>query len=317
MGTFLLRRLVILIPTLLGVVTFAFVIVHLAPGDPVAIFFGGDDAPARDEETIENIRVKLGLDRPLIVQYFAYVKSVTSLDLGVSFRSNRPVVMEIKAVIGYSLILSFASICFSLLVGLPAGIVSAVRCNTAIDYSVTVLSTVGFAIPIFWLAIVLLYVFSYRLRLTPLFGAGDLSSFSSMASHLVLPVFAVGVRHAALFARLTRASMLDVLLQDYIQTARAKGLHEATVIVKHAMRNTLAPIVTIVGYDFVVLIGAAMVTEAVFARPGLGSALLNAVFARDYPVIQGILLTIGGAVVIINMLVDLSYGLINPQIRYS
>jgi len=317
MGIYLLRRLTILIPTMLGVATFAFLIIHLAPGDPAALFFGGDDAPAMDQEAMENIRIKLGLDRPLLVQYFAYIRSAIKLDLGTSFRTHRPVTTEITAVISHSIVLSVSAILFSVLVGVPAGIVAAVRRNTAIDYVVTVLSTVGFAAPIFWLAIILLYAFSYKLRLTPLFGAGELSSFSSVASHLVLPVFAVGLRHAALFTRLTRASMLEVLFKDYVQTARAKGLPEVTVIVKHAMRNTLAPIVTVIGFDFVVLIGAAMVTETVFARPGLGSTLINAVFARDYPVVQGVLLTIGFVVVVANLLVDVSYGFINPQIRYS
>lgn len=305
-----------MIPTLLGVITFSFLLIHLAPGDPAELFYSEGDV-GRDPVAIENMRKKYGLDKSLFEQYMFYVSNVLHFDLGISIRSHRPVIKEIGVFAPYSILLAFCGMLFATLVGIPSGIFSALRRNKTGDYVVTVLSTLGFAAPIFWLAIMMIYIFSYTLGWTPMFGAGTFKNPLSLIPYLILPTVALGLRHAALIARMTRSTMLNVLNQDYVRTARSKGLRERTVVLKHALRNTLVALVTIIGYDFAQLIGSAMVAELVFARPGLGSALVNSVFARDYPMVQGILIVTGSSIILINLIVDLAYGVINPQLKYD
>ncbi|MGD9676209.1 MAG: ABC transporter permease [Candidatus Bipolaricaulia bacterium] len=313
----LLKRILLVIPTLIGVATFAFLLMHLSPGDPAMLFFGGTAEGSVNMEAVENVRKALGLDRPLHEQYFLFISRALMLDFGESYRSQRPVLREIGAVAPYSVMLAICGMLVGVLIGVTAGIVAALRRNRALDYIITVTATAGFAAPLFWIAMVLMYLFSYKLRWTPLFGGGSLDNFGSLLVHLTLPSLAVGLRHGAIISRLTRTSMLRVLNADYIRTARAKGVSEGKVVLTHAIRNVLVGLVTIVGYDFAVIIGSSMVTEIVFARPGLGRSLVNAVFARDYAMVQGILIVIGFAIVVVNLLVDMSYALINPQIRYG
>ena len=311
----MIQRLLATLPTVLGVVTVAFLLIHIAPGDPAELMLG--DYTGVTPQVLADMRERLGLDRPLPVQYVSYVTSVLRGDLGRSFRTNQPVLGEIATQIPYTLVLAAAGVLMAILLGVPSGILTAVRRNTAVDYVTTTVAMLWLASPSFWFAILLIYFLSYKLGWFPVFGAGAWGDWRSLAIHLVLPAAAIGVRSAALISRMTRSSMLEVLHQDYVRTARAKGLADRAVVYRHALRNAAIPVITIIGLDIAYLLGGAVVTETVFARPGLGKLVVDAIYSRDYPTVQGAIMVFALGILIVNLLVDLSYAVVDPRIRYS
>jgi peptide/nickel transport system permease protein len=311
MGRYLIKTILSVIPTLFGVVTIVFLLIHLAPGDPALQMAG----PYATAETIQEIRKNLGLDKPLHVQYVEFVRNLMRGDLGKSIVSGEPVLLETLRPLPYTIQLALAGVLMSLILGIPIGVISAVRRNTFLDYIVRFCSISGISIPIFFLAILMLLLFSLKLKWFPTIGVGDTSSWTSLLRHLVLPATAIGLNNAVLNMRLTRSCMLEVLNQDYIRTARAKGLTEKTVILVHALRNALLPIVTVVGLTMGQLLGGAILTESVFARQGVGKLLLDAILVRDYPQVQGTVLLFACAVILVNVIVDITYKFLDPRIR--
>lgn len=309
------HRVLATLPTLLGVVTFAFLLIHIAPGDPAELMLG--DYTGVSPQVLRDLRARLGVDQPLPVQYARYLGQVLTGDLGRSFRTNQPVLSEIATQAPYTLILAVAGMLLALLVGIPAGIISGMHRNSAVDYATMTASMIWLSSPSFWFAILLIYVLAFRLGWFPIFGVGMWGDWKSMLVHLTLPAAVIGIRSAALIARMTRSALLEVLNQDFIRTARAKGLDHYRVVLRHAMRNAAIPVVTIVGLDVAYLLGGAVVVETVFARPGLGKLVVDAIYARDYPMVQGALMGFALAIVVVNLLVDLSYAAIDPRIRYS
>ncbi len=293
-------------PILLAITVLIFCIRALVPGDPVEIMFFGESPP---QEVVERIRASWGLDRPIYEQYLIYIGRVVRGDFGLSYRSREPVAEEIFARFPRTLTLAVCGLTLGLAVGLLAGIVSAVKQNSAFDLGSMMVALAGVSMPSFWLGLLLIYFFSVRWRLLPPMGSGTWQ-------HLVLPSVTLGLLTASVIARLTRSSMLEVLRQDYVRTARAKGLSERVVVYKHSLRNALIPVITVVGLQFGALLGGAFITETVFAYPGLGQLGVNAIRNRDFPIIQGVLLTVCTFYVSINLLVDLVYGFINPRISY-
>jgi len=306
MTTYLLRRILIALPTLLGVVVLVFLMVRLAPGDPAVLLAGEFATP----ETLEAIRARYGLDRGLPEQFLIYLEALLRGDLGESARSRRPVLEELKTYFPNTLELASAAILVAVLTGIPLGILAALRPGSSLDLSVMVLALLGVSMPVFWFGLLAILIFSVGLGWFPVAGKGTLA-------HLILPAITLGINATALLARMTRGTLLEVLSQDYIRTARAKGLAERVVIFKHALRNALIPVVTVVGLEFGTLLSGAVITETIFAWPGLGQLLVGSILARDYPVVQGAVLLVAITFVLINLLVDLLYATIDPQVRYD
>ena len=306
MVSYIIRRLLLTVPTLIGVTLIVFSMVRLIPGDP-AIAIAGEHASV---EVVTAIRERLGLDRPFIVQYAIFLGNLLRGDLGRSAWTGRPVSTELWGRFRNTLELTGASILIALVVGVLAGIISATRQYSFFDYIAMVGAMMGVSIPIFWLGLMLMLLFAVFLGWLPAMGRGTIA-------HLVLPAVALSTGSAAIIARMTRSSMLEVFHQDYIRTARAKGVIERLVIFKHAMRNALVPVVTIVGLQFGALLGGAILTETVFAWPGMGRLIVEAIFARDYPLVQGGVLLAAAAFVLVNLVVDLLYSFIDPRIRYN
>ena len=311
MGRYLLKTLLTIIPTLFGVITIVFFLIHLTPGDPALAILG----PHATADSILELRKNLGLDQPLYLQYLKFLGSLLKGDLGRSLVTEQPVLLETLRPFPYTIQLALAAVLISLLVGIPIGVISAIRRNTFLDYLVRAASISGISIPVFFLAIILLWIFSYQLGWFPVIGVGDTSSWRSLLYHLVLPAITIGVSMAVLIMRLTRSCMLEVLGQDYVRTARAKGLAESTVIMVHSLKNALLPIVTVVGLYMGQLLGGAVLTETVFARQGVGKLLMDAIFARDYPQVQGTVLIFACAVILVNVLVDIVYRFLDPRIK--
>ena len=313
MFAYIVRRILATIPVMAVVALFVFSLLHLSPGDP-AVIIAGDTATLDD---IARIRQKLGLDQPLYVQFVTWVWGLLHGDLGISIFTNLPVSKLIAQRVEPTLTLMISTLIVSVLAAIPMGVVAAWKAGTAIDRMVMVFAVLGFSVPVFVLAYLLIYVFAITTDLLPVQGfvtiAGGVRPF---LSHLVMPTLALGMVFAALIARMTRASMLDVLAQDYIRTAQAKGLANGKVLIGHALKNAAVPIVTIIGIQVAALISGVVVTETVFAIPGLGRLTVDAILRRDYPIIQGIILVFSAAYVVINLLVDLSYTLLDPRIRY-
>jgi peptide/nickel transport system permease protein len=297
-------RLATGVPTLLAVSLLVFAIVRLIPGDPARLL-AGDFAT---EEIVNELRARWRLDDPLPVQYAAYVGGIVRGDFGRSIATSTPILPELVERFGRTLQLAVAAILVAALVGGIAGIVSAVRRSSLTDYVATALALTGISTPIFWSGLVLILLFSVRLEWLPAGGSGS-------PRHLVLPAVSLGLFGAGVLARQTRSGMLEVLGQDFVRTARAKGLPERIVVVKHALKNALIPVVTVLGDQFGRLLGGAILTETVFAWPGMGRYLIESISQRDYPAVQGAILVFAVAVVVINLLVDLSYGMIDPRVR--
>lgn len=298
-----LRRLWSAVTVAVGVAAVIFVLLHLS-GDPVALMVPAD-AP---REVMEDMRRALGLDRPLAEQFISYLWRAATGELGTSLRHNRPVAQLIGERLPRTMLLATAALVLAVALAIPAGVVSALRRGTMVDRVIMVVSVAGQAVPIFWLALMLIWLFAVRLEWLPVFGSGT-------PAHLVLPAVSLSTIVLGRLARLARSSMLEVLEQDYVRTARAKGLAEAHVVLRHALKNAAIPIVTVVGLQFAQLLGGAVVTETVFAWPGVGALAAEAVFTRDFPVVQGVTLMISLIFVGANLAVDLSYVALNPRIR--
>ncbi|MGO4706245.1 ABC transporter permease subunit [Microvirga sp. 2MCAF38] len=335
MFRFILTRLSLVIPTFIGITFLAFFLIRLVPGDPIETMAGerGIDA-ARHEQ----LKKDFGLDQPLIVQYGYYIERVLHGDLGKSIVTRESVLSEFQTLFPATVELALCAIIFALLLGIPAGIIAAVRRNSIFDHGVMGISLTGYSMPIFWWGLILILVVSVQLGWTPVSGRIDVlyyiepvtgfllidsffsedeGVFLSALGHLILPTIVLGTQPLATIARMTRSAMLEVLGEDYIRTAKAKGLSRFRVIFLHALRNALIPVVTVIGLQVGVLFTGAILTETIFSWPGIGKWLIEAIFRRDYPVLQGGLLLVGVIVMSVNLLVDLTYGLINPRIRHN
>jgi peptide/nickel transport system permease protein len=300
-----------LVMALVGVCVF--LLLHLAPGDPAAIIAGDNATP----DQIAGIRAKLGLDDALPVQFMRWSAAVLSGDLGVSIFSNTPVSVLIGQRLEPTLSLALATLCFAVPVALVLGVVAAWKAGSVIDRVSMVISVAGFSAPAFVVGYIMIFVFAITLKWLPVQGYAPIAQgFADWARHLVLPALTLGLAYVALIARITRATMLDVLAEDYIRTAKAKGVSTGPMLMKHALRNAGVPIVTVIGIGVALLIGGVVITETVFNIPGIGRLVVDAVSKRDYPIIQGVILVFSAVYVVINLLVDLSYTLIDPRIGY-
>lgn len=304
MLSYIIRRLLFMVPVFLGVTLVVFLMLHLAPGDPVILIAGEQTTP----EAYKQIREELGLNRPLYEQYFSFLQGLLRGDLGMSLLRRRPVAELIKEAMPVTIELSLAGLVVSYLIGVPVGILSAVKRNSLLDQAGMVAALVFVCVPTFWLGLFLMYIFSVQLRMFPVSGYGGWY-------YLVLPSLALGLGGAALTARLTRSSMLEVIRQDYIQTARAKGLPGYLVVFKHAFKNALIPIITLLGLRLGWLVGGSISLEIVFSRPGMGRLMVNSILSRDYPVVQGVTLVLAACVMLGNLLADILYAAVDPRIR--
>lgn len=327
MLNYILRRLFSLIFTLLGVSVLVFAMVHLAPGDPVRLMLGEDAEPTE----VARLNALYGFDQPLPLQYARWLGNAVQGDLGQSIRQQLSVTSLIWERMGATLELAVASLLLAILVGIPLGVLAAVRRNSWLDFGSMLAALVGVSAPNFWVGLILLSGVALHVGWLPLFGRGPsfLEGVSALLTqgtpvplwdsfrYLLLPAFALGTSLMALITRLTRSSLLEILNLDYVRTARAKGVVGWLVVCKHALRNALLPVITIIGVQFGSLLGGAIVIEVVFAWPGVGRLIINAISQRDFPVVQGSVLMLAVIFVLVNLLVDLSYSLFNPRIRYS
>jgi dipeptide transport system permease protein len=332
---FILTRVSLVIPTFIGITLVAFFLIRLVPGDPIETMAGerGIDA-VRHEKLLK----EYGLDQPMLEQYGVYIGRVLKGDLGKSIITQEPVIHEFAALFPATIELAVCAITFALLLGIPAGIIAAVKRNSIFDHGVMATSLTGYSMPIFWWGLLLILLFSVQFGLTPVSGrisvqyfieprtgfllidsllSDDKGAFWSAARHLILPTIVLGTNPLAVVARMTRSAMLEVLGEDYIRTARAKGLSNLRVVALHALRNALIPVVTVIGLQVGVLFTGAILTETIFSWPGVGKWLIEAISRRDYPVLQGGILLLGAIVMAVNLLVDITYGIINPRIRYQ
>jgi len=332
---FFFTRLSLIIPTFFGMTLLAFFLIRMVPGDPIETLAG--------ERGIDDVRhaallKEYGLDRPVMVQYGIYIGRVLQGDLGKSIITQTPVLSEFAALFPATIELALCAILFALILGIPAGIIAAVKRNSLLDHGVMGVSLTGYSMPIFWWGLLLILLFSVQLDLTPVSGriavqyfiepvtgfllidtllSGETGAFGSAVSHLILPTIVLGTNPLAVIARMTRSAMLEVLGEDYIRTARAKGLSNLRVVAVHALRNALIPVITVIGLQVGVLFTGAILTETIFSWPGVGKWLIEAISRRDYPVLQGGMLLLGAVVMAVNLLVDLAYGIINPRIRHQ
>lgn len=306
MVRFIVRRLLLTIPVLLGVATLVFSLIHLVPGDPVQAMLGDSATP----QDLADMRARLGLDRPLYIQYGAFLRNAVRGDLGTSLRTNQPVTAAIAERMPATFELALAAMVVATAIALPLGIVAAVRAGTVVDYSATTLALIGISIPNFWLGPLMAIVFSIALGWLPVSGRGT-------AAHLVLPAITLGAPLAAVLARMTRASVIEELRELYVLAARARGVSRVRAVVRHAFRNSLIPIVTVLGLQFGAVLTGAVITETIFAWPGVGRLLIQSISFRDYPLVQGCILLIAVTYVGMNLITDLVYGLLDPRIRYE
>jgi len=332
---FLLTRFTLIIPTFIGMTLLAFFLVRLVPGDPIETMAGERGI---DEARHQVLVKEYGLDKPILVQYGIYITRVLHADLGKSMITQAPVMSEFAQVFPATIELAVCAIFFALIVGIPAGIVAAVKRNSVFDHGVMATSLTGYSMPIFWWGLLLILLFSVQLGWTPVSGrvdvmyyvepktgfllidsllSDDKGAFKSALTHLILPTIVLGTNPLAVIARMTRSAMLEVLGEDYIRTARAKGLSRLRVVGIHALRNALIPVITVIGLQVGVLFTGAILTETIFSWPGVGKWLIEAISRRDYPVLQGGMLLLGTVVMLVNLLVDVMYGVINPRIRTS
>jgi peptide/nickel transport system permease protein len=307
------RRIAATIPVMGVVAVVVFALLHLSPGDPAAVI-AGDQATVAE---VEKVRAQLGLDRPLLVQFGSWLADVLRGDLGVSIYNNQPVATMILQRAEPTIALALCTLLVALAGAIPMGIVAAWKAGTWIDRAIMGFAVLGFSFPVFVIGYGLIYVFALQLELLPVQGYASIrNGLGEFLPHMVLPSLALGWVLMALFARMTRTSMLEVLSQDYIRTAHAKGLSNRQVLVGHALKNAAVPIVTTIGIGIALLIGGVVVTETVFAIPGIGRLTVDAILRRDYPVIQGVVLVFSAVYVLINLAIDLSYSLLDPRIRY-
>jgi peptide/nickel transport system permease protein len=314
MRPFLIRRILALLPVILIVGTIVFMLVHLTPGDPASYMLGPDATQA----DIDRLRTAMGLNQPLLVQYAKWMGHAVQGDLGKSIFLQKPVLAAIGDRLEPTLLLTLFATGIAVGIGLPLGILAATHRNTWIDQFAMAFAMLGVSIPSFWLGLNLIMLVSVKWHLLPVAGYSSLARDGlGVFKYLVMPAFSLGVIEAALIARMTRSSMLEILRQDYVRTARAKGLKENRVTLRHALRNAAIPILTVVGNTMAVLMGGAIVTETVFNIPGLGRLVIQSVLRRDYPLLQGAVLFIAAVYVLINLVVDLVYAVVDPRIRFS
>lgn len=335
MVSFVLGRLVLVIPAFVGVTLLTFALVHLIPGDPVLMMAGERGvSPERHAELMAD----MGLDRPLWEQYLSYLGDTLRGDLGQSIVTRRPVIEEFLTLFPATVELGLCAIVFAIVLGIPAGVLAAVKRGTPLDHGVMVVSLTGYSMPIFWWGLLLIMLVSGYLGLTPVSGRMDPTiwmdsvtgfmlidglisdepgAFVSAVRHLILPSVVVGTIPLAVIARMTRSAMLEVLREDYVRTARAKGVAPAKVIMVHALRNALIPVITVIGLQTGVLLAGAILTETIFAWPGVGKWLVDSISRRDYPAVQGGILLIACIVILVNLVVDVLYGVVNPRIRHQ
>jgi len=313
MLAYTLRRVLSAIPVMVTVAVFVFLLLRLTPGDPAAIIAGDMATP----EQLEKIRISLGLDKPLLVQFFSWIMLLLQGNLGTSLISNTPVTGMIAKHIEPTVSIALMTITLSVVIAVPLGVLAAWRHGSWIDYAVMSISVIGFSVPVFVIGYILIQVFAIDLKWFPVQGFRSITKgIGPFLDRAILPSLTLSSIYIALIARMTRASMLDVLGEDYIRTARAKGLRENIVLFRHALRNAAVPVLTIIGTGFALLISGVVVTESVFNIPGIGRLTVDAILARDYPVIQGMILLTSGIYVLLNLLIDLSYSFFDPRIRY-
>lgn len=305
---YIVRRLLLLIPTVLGMTFVIFMAVHMIPGDPVSYILS--DMPYASPELIAQLRAQLGLDRPLHEQYLTWLARMVQGDWGLSFRTWRPIIAEVAERYPNTVRLAIAAVFTAISIGIPAGIVAAVKHNSKVDYLCMTGALFGVSMPSFWLGIMFILIFSVQLRILPTSGTGSIVS-------LVMPALTLGLVNAGSIARITRSGMLEVLRQDYIRTARAKGLAEQIVVYRHALKNTLIPLLTMTGMQFGFLLGGTVIVETVFAWPGIGRLAIMAIQSRDLPMLQGCVLVLTTTFVTINLVVDIIYAFIDPRIKYE
>ncbi|MCM3127743.1 ABC transporter permease [Paenibacillus provencensis] len=334
MGTYIVKRLLVLIPVLLGMTIIVFSIIHAIPGDPAETILG----EKATEQSKQALRDQLGLDKPWLEQYFAYLSELVRGDLGESIRTKIPIAQEIVPYLMATLELALASMIFAVVIGLNAGIISAWRHNSWFDYICMVIALVGVSMPIFWLGLMEQWLFANELKWLPSSGrmnvrdpiesvtglyvidamiSGRFDQVWTAVKHLILPSIALGTIPMAVIARMTRSSMLEVMSSDYIRTARAKGMRQFFVVYKHALKNAFIPVLTVIGLQMGMLLGGAVLTETIFAWPGVGRYIYDAISFRDYPVIQSGILIIAFIYILINLIVDLLYAAVDPRIQYK
>lgn len=335
MVRFVLRRFMLVLPTFLGITVITFLLIHLIPGDPIESLAGERGV---DPQRHAVLMKEMGLDRPLAVQYGNYILRIAKGDLGRSIVTNNPVLSEFLTLFPATVELSLCAILVAVLFGLPAGIIAGVRRGSVLDHGVMGISLTGYSMPIFWWGLLLILFFSVFLGWTPVSGrisvlywidartgfmlidtlwSDEKGAFISALRHLILPSIVLGTIPLAVIARMTRSSMLEVLKEDYVRTARAKGLSPLRVVMIHALRNALIPVVTVIGLQTGVLLAGAILTETIFAWPGVGKWILESIYRRDYPVVQGGILLIASVIILVNLSVDVLYGIINPRIRHK
>jgi dipeptide transport system permease protein len=333
MFSFILKKLATVIPTFLGITLVAFALIRLVPGDPIEVMVGERQL---DPETHAALVKRMGLDQPLHLQYFSYVKNLLQGDLGTSLVSREPVLDEFLALFPATVELTLAALLLAIVVGMPAGMIAGLRRGSSVDHGVMGVAMTGYSMPIFWWGLIMIMFFSVGLGWTPVSGriaieydipvrtgfllidsilSGEEGAFLSACRHLILPVIVLGTVPMAVIARMTRSSMLEVLREDYIRTARAKGLAPTRVVVVHALRNALVPVITVIGLQVGSLLAGAVLTETIFSWPGIGKWLIDSIGRRDYPVVQTGILVSAMIFVVVNLVVDLLYGLVNPRIR--
>lgn len=309
----ILRRLVLAVPTLLAVFTIIFFIVRVAPGDPATAMLG-DNA---SQQAVDSLRERMGLNEPLWKQYLTFLGDLVRGDLGNSLKTGQPVWSQIRTALPHTLELTFAAILLGLVIGVPVGVITAVKRNQAPDYIGRVLSLFGLSLPAFYLGIILIYFFAVRVSWFPAVGAPPFSEPGANLKHLVLPAVTLGLIEVAYISRMTRSAMIAVLSDDFIRTARAKGLPERSVLIKHALRSGLLPVISLVGIFVISLIGSSVLVEEVFARPGLGKLMVGATKQKDYTALQSIMVVYAFIIVIVNILTDIVYTLVDPRVKYS
>ncbi|WP_119420618.1 ABC transporter permease [Desertibaculum subflavum] len=313
MTAYIVRRLIATIPVMVVVALFVFFLLHLTPGDPAAVIAGDDASPAE----IEGVRRKLGLDLPIWQQFGIYAWNLLQGDLGTSIFSNLPVLTLVKQRLEPTIVLALATLFVAVAFAIPMGVLAAWKARSFVDRLVMGFSVLGFAVPVFLFGYVLIYVFAIQLRWLPVQGYRPLAmGLDQTLRSIALPAFALGMTYMALIARITRASMLEVLSEDYIRTAHAKGVAQKSVLLRHALKNAAVPIVTVIGIGLALLISGVVITETVFNIPGLGRLTVDAILKRDYPIIQGLIILFAGAKVMVNLAIDLSYTFFDPRIRY-
>ena len=313
MTAYIIRRLLATIPVMAVVALFVFFLLHLTPGDPAAVIAGDEATPAE----IEGVRARLGLDRPVWEQFAIYLANLARGDLGTSIFTNLPVTTLVGQRLEPSLVLALSTLVVAVAFAIPMGVVAAWKVRTAVDRVVMGFSVIGFAVPVFLIGYLLIYVFAIQLRWLPVQGYRPLAlGIDETVRSIVLPATALGMVYMALIARITRASMLEVLSEDFIRTAHAKGVATRGVLLRHALKNAAVPIVTVIGIGLALLISGVVITETVFNIPGLGRLTVDAILKRDYPIIQGLIILFAGVKVLVNLMIDISYSFFDPRIRY-